>query len=88
MRQKASRHAGGLNRATTCGIYLVSDEGTNPMQGENAERWRKLCEQAALEQDPQKLLKLIGEINRLLSEKENRLMRQQGDAKQQTSSSP
>ena len=43
------------------------------LQGENAERWRTLCEQAATEQDPQKLVELIQEINRLLAEKGERL---------------
>ena len=43
------------------------------MQGEKAELWRKLCEQAAVEQDPDKLLELAREINRLLDEKEARL---------------
>jgi hypothetical protein len=33
-----------------------------------------LCEQAALEQDPEKLMELVSEINRLLEEKEKRLM--------------
>jgi len=32
-----------------------------------------LCEQAAIEQDPQKLMELINEINRILEEKERRL---------------
>jgi hypothetical protein len=41
--------------------------------GENKERWRVLCEQAAVEQDPEKLHKLVTEINRLLEEKEARL---------------
>jgi hypothetical protein len=36
------------------------------------ERWQNLCEQAANEQDPQKLLELVREINRLLAEKSNR----------------
>ena len=31
-------------------------------------RWMELCEQAAVEQDPAKLLKLVTEINRLLEE--------------------
>ena len=48
------------------------------MQGETGERWRKLCEQAAIEQDPQKLLQLAEEINRLLQTKEERL--QEGHA--------
>ena len=55
------------------------------MQGENAERWLRLCEQAAVEQDPHKLMELINEINRLLSEKEDRLLRQaQGQKTQDT----
>jgi hypothetical protein len=43
------------------------------MQGEKKERWLKLCEQAANEQDPNELLKLVREINDLLEEKERRL---------------
>jgi len=43
------------------------------MRGETGERWRKLCEQAAVEQDPERLVELTGEINRLLEEKEQRL---------------
>jgi len=46
------------------------------MQGETGERWRKLCEQAAIEQDPQKLLQLTKEIYRLLEAKEERLQKQ------------
>jgi len=33
----------------------------------------QLCEQAAIEQDPEKLLELVAEINRLLEAKEQRL---------------
>lgn len=47
------------------------------MQGPLKERWINLCEQAAVEQDTQKLMLLIQEINRLLEEKERRLHRQQ-----------
>lgn len=43
------------------------------MKGATRERWQQLCEQAAVEQDPEKMLSLINEINRLLSEKEERL---------------
>jgi hypothetical protein len=43
------------------------------MQGETKERWQKLCEQATTERDPQELMKLIEEINRLLEQKEQRL---------------
>ena len=40
---------------------------------ENRERWQELCEQAAIEQDPDKLLELTAEIDKLLAEKFNRL---------------
>ena len=49
------------------------------MQGETRERWMQLCEQAANEQDPKRLMELIEEINRLLVEKEQRL-KQKGDS--------
>ena len=43
------------------------------MQGKDKERWVELCEQAAIEQDSKKLMKLIQEIDRLLREKQERL---------------
>ena len=43
------------------------------MQGKTKERWMELCEQAAVEQDPDTMLKLMTEINRLLFEKEERV---------------
>jgi hypothetical protein len=43
------------------------------MKGETKERWLQLCEQAANEQNPQKLLALVKEINELLEAKERRL---------------
>jgi hypothetical protein len=46
------------------------------MQGEAGERWRELCQQAVVEQDSQKLLELIREINELLDAKDQRLQRQ------------
>jgi hypothetical protein len=51
--------------------------GTTSTQGKTKETWMHLCEQAAIEQDPDKLLALVNEINRLLKEKENRLHREQ-----------
>ena len=42
------------------------------------EHWMELCAQAAVEQDPVKMLELVKEINRLLEEKEQRL-KAQGD---------
>ena len=44
------------------------------MEGERLERWQELCAQAAVEQDPVELIALVEEINRLLEEKEHRLM--------------
>ena len=41
--------------------------------GENEERWKDLCAQAAQEQDPVKLQLLVQEINRLLEGKRTRL---------------
>jgi hypothetical protein len=43
------------------------------MQGANKELWKRLCEQAAVEQDPQKLLELAKQINDLLLGKRHRL---------------
>ena len=37
------------------------------------EKWMQLCEQAAHEQDSEKLMALVREIDRLLAEKEQRL---------------
>ena len=56
------------------------------MKGEIRERWQQLCAQAADEQDPEKLMKLIDEINRLLETKEERLLRerQEQEAKNQS----
>jgi len=42
------------------------------MVGRRKDRWRELCEQAAVEQDTAKLIKLAEEIIRLLEEKEER----------------
>ena len=51
------------------------------MQGETKERWMELCEQAANEQDSQKLLKLAEEINRMLQAKEDRLHAEVAESK-------
>jgi hypothetical protein len=44
------------------------------MQGVTRKRWRELCDQAAIEQDPEKLLRIVREIVRMLEEKADRLM--------------
>ena len=43
------------------------------MKGQKKEYWMQLCEQAANELDPNRLMELVREINRLLEEKERRL---------------
>jgi hypothetical protein len=43
------------------------------MENEKKERWVELCELASKEQDADKLLKLVHEINELLAAKEDRL---------------
>jgi hypothetical protein len=43
------------------------------LKGEKREIWMHLCEEAAVEQDPDKLMDLIKHINQLLEEKELRL---------------
>ena len=43
------------------------------MEGEKRERWMRLCVEVADEQDSNRLLELISEINRLTHEKEMRL---------------
>jgi hypothetical protein len=48
---------------------------------DNMDRWKELCERAAKEQDPEKLMELIAEINRLLEAKERRLRRNDPSAK-------
>ena len=45
------------------------------MQGETRERWHKLCEQAAIEEDPEKLVEIFKEIIHMLDEKAARLFK-------------
>ncbi len=49
------------------------------MIGENEERWRKLCEAATKEQDSERLLELVRQINQMLDDKERRLKGQLKD---------
>ena len=43
---------------------------------EHEEKWKELCRQASVEQDPQKLTELVKEINELLAKKQGRLASQ------------
>jgi hypothetical protein len=40
--------------------------------GQQKERWQELCELAAQEQNPERLMELVAESNRLLEQKEQR----------------
>ncbi|MCU1270894.1 MAG: hypothetical protein JWN74_2188 [Acidobacteriaceae bacterium] len=50
-----------------------------PCNTKKKEHWMTLCQRAAVEQDPERLLHLIAEITRMLDEKEDRLRREQSD---------
>ncbi|MFZ0882830.1 MAG: hypothetical protein WAN14_05490 [Candidatus Acidiferrales bacterium] len=50
------------------------------MQGKTRERWEELCEQAAIERDPAKMLEIVAEINRLLEAKYDRVTQKDGAA--------
>ena len=51
------------------------------MRGEDAERWKELCAQAAKEQDAEKLMALVAEINRLLEQKSERLQSEKSNSR-------
>jgi hypothetical protein len=47
---------------------------------EKNQRWRELCAQAAIEQDPKRLMELVAEISRLFDEEHaNRKSFEAGD---------
>jgi hypothetical protein len=50
------------------------------MQGTAKEEWTQLCDQAAVEQDSQKLMLLVSEINRMLDQKDERLKPQSSES--------
>lgn len=58
------------------------------MKGQTKEHWMELCEQAATEQDPERLLQLINEINRMLDQKQERLKRGSAQTYSQKRSKP
>jgi hypothetical protein len=43
------------------------------MEDEKTERWKELCALAAVERDPERLHKLVEEIDHLLQERQDRL---------------
>jgi hypothetical protein len=42
---------------------------------ESDERWKELCAQAVVEQDPERLMELVQELTRMLDEKEQMVRR-------------
>jgi hypothetical protein len=50
------------------------------MKGQQKEYWMQLCEQAANEQNPDRLMELVREINRVLEEKERSLKKARSQA--------
>ena len=57
-------------------VNEVADWRHHSMQGKVKESWMQLCEQAAVEQDPRRLLELVQQINQMLEEKDQRLERE------------
>jgi hypothetical protein len=68
------------NSAWQSALPFVMFREITMMKGETGERWRQLCEQAAVEQDSEKLLELVTQINLLLEEEEQRLRRSTSEA--------
>jgi hypothetical protein len=54
-----------------------SDWRFHAMQGKVKEHWMELCEKATVEQDSEKLIALVQQINRMLDDKGDRLRRKQ-----------
>ena len=48
---------------------MNSGEQERPkVKSQTKKPWQELCEQAAIEQDPQRLMELVGEISQLLDQ--------------------
>jgi hypothetical protein len=47
---------------------LPSDDATPIVENDEKESWMRLCELASTEKDPEKLLTLVKEVNRMLDE--------------------
>jgi hypothetical protein len=49
------------------------------VQDTTRKQWQLLCEQAAIEKDPEKLIRLAEEINRLLQDQDGGVMADYGE---------
>lgn len=66
------------NRSAVQSVRVTefTDWRPSTIQGKVKEDWLQLCEQVAIEQDTQRLIELVRELNRMLDEKEQRLKRE------------
>ena len=62
--------------ASLCYPFVALSPLEPKLKGEKLELWQMLCAQAAVEQDADKLMELVKEIDRLLGEKQDRLDRE------------
>jgi hypothetical protein len=58
------------------GMTEFTDWRPHAMQGKVKEDWMLVCEQVAIEQNPERMMALLRELNRMLDEKEERLKRE------------
>jgi DNA-binding NtrC family response regulator len=60
-------------------IGTIHESLRKTSEGKDDGRWKQLCAEAAVEQDPDKLMHLLQEIDRLLDERDQRKKRSWGD---------
>jgi hypothetical protein len=65
-----------MSAIQSVGTTKFTDWRLRAMQGKVKEDWIQLCEQVAIEKDPERMLELVRELNRMLEEKENRFERE------------
>jgi hypothetical protein len=65
-----------MSAVQSVGMTEFTDWRPSTMQGKVKEDWLQLCEQVAIEQDTERLIELVRELNRMLDEKELRLKRE------------
>jgi hypothetical protein len=58
------------------GTTEFTDWRLRAMRGKVKEEWMELCEKITTEQDPERMIELVRELNRMLDEKEQRLQRE------------
>ena len=71
----ASEHLLHIKISSTKFHRHSSETPRSHILGDRKERWMELSECTSKEQDPQKLSELVAEIDRMLQEKQDRLIR-------------